>query len=84
MGIKLPWVRPDGPLTERGLLFTNTADGIVWRSNFNVQDWKPALAAAGLIPTPEPGKPYASARQHTLRHLYASAFPWTRARASRP
>jgi integrase len=77
VAIKLPWIRPDGPLTERRLIFTNTADGIVWRSNFNVQEWKPALAAAGLIPTPEPGKPYASARQHgmhALRHFYASVL----------
>lgn len=77
VAIKLPWMRPDGPLTERRLIFTNTADGIVWRSNFNVQEWKPALAAAGLIPTPEPGKPYASARQHgmhALRHFYASVL----------
>lgn len=77
VAIKLPWMRPDGPLTERRLIFTNTADGIVWRSNFNVQEWKPALATAGLIPTPEPGKPYASARHHgmhALRHFYASVL----------
>ncbi|MGW0333299.1 tyrosine-type recombinase/integrase [Streptomyces sp. NPDC003011] len=77
LGIKLPWMRPDGPLVERRLIFTNTADGIVWRSNFNIHEWKPALAAAGLIPTPEPGEPYASARQHgmhALRHFYASVL----------
>jgi hypothetical protein len=86
VAIKLPWMRPDGPLAERQLIFTNTADGIVWRSNFNIQEWKPALAAAGLIPKPAPGKPYASARQHgmhALRHFYASVL-LTRARASRP
>jgi hypothetical protein len=66
VAIKLPWARPDGPLTERRLIFTNTGNGIVWRSNFNIQEWKPAPAAAGLIPTPEPGKPYASARQHGM------------------
>ncbi|MEG8281045.1 tyrosine-type recombinase/integrase [Streptomyces sp. AHA2] len=77
VAIKLPWGRPDGPLTERRLIFTNTVGGIVWRSNFNVHEWKRALAAAGLIPTPEPGKPYASARQHgmhALRHFYASVL----------
>jgi integrase len=77
VGIKLPWARPDGPLTERRLIFTNTVGGIVWRSNFNFHEWKRALAAAGLIPTPEPGKPYASARQHgmhALRHFYASVL----------
>lgn len=77
VSIKLPWMRPDGPLAERQLLFSNTAGGIVWRSNFNVQEWKPALAAAGLIPTPDLGKPYASARHHgmhALRHFYASVL----------
>jgi integrase len=77
VAIKLPWGRPDGPLTERRLIFTNTVGGIVWRSNFNVHEWKRSLAAAGLIPTPEPGKPYASARQHgmhALRHFYASVL----------
>ncbi|MFG3267012.1 tyrosine-type recombinase/integrase [Streptomyces bobili] len=77
VGIKLPWGRPDGPLTERRLIFTNTVGGIVWRSNFNFHEWKRALAAAGLIPTPEAGKPYASARQHgmhALRHFYASVL----------
>lgn len=77
VGIKLPWGRPDGPLTERRLIFTNTVGGIVWRSNFNVHEWKRALAAAGLLPTPEAGKPYASARQHgmhALRHFYASVL----------
>ncbi|GGS01712.1 hypothetical protein GCM10010269_45770 [Streptomyces humidus] len=77
VGIKLPWGRPDGPLTERRLIFTNTVGGIVWRSNFNFYEWKRALAAAGLIPTPEAGKPYASARQHgmhALRHFYASVL----------
>jgi integrase len=77
VGIKLPWGRPDGPLTERRLIFTNTVGGIVWRSNFNFHEWKRALAAAGLIPTPESGKPHASARRHgmhALRHFYASVL----------
>lgn len=75
--IELPWQRPDGPVTTRRLLFTNSAGGIVWRSNFNTQVWKPTLAAAGLIPTPKPGQPYASAREHgmhALRHFYASVL----------
>ncbi|MFC8094131.1 tyrosine-type recombinase/integrase [Streptomyces sp. NPDC057301] len=37
VAIKLPWIRPDGPLTERRLIFTNTGEGIVWRSNFNIK-----------------------------------------------
>ncbi|QIY57824.1 tyrosine-type recombinase/integrase [Streptomyces sp. RPA4-5] len=71
------WLSDGWPRTARPLLFTNSARGIVWRSNFNVQDWKPAPAAAGLIPTPQPGQPYASAREHgmhALRHFYASVL----------
>ncbi|MDX3803784.1 site-specific integrase [Streptomyces sp. AK04-3B] len=77
VSFKLPWGRPDGPLTERRLIFTNTVGGLVWRSNFNVYEWKRALAAAGLIPTPEPGQRHASARHHgmhALRHFYASVL----------
>ncbi|NEW73918.1 tyrosine-type recombinase/integrase [Streptomyces rhizosphaericus] len=75
VAVTLPWRTPDGPLVTVRLLFTNRAGGVVWRSNFNIQEWKPALAAAGVIPMPEPGEPYASAREHgmhALRHLYAS------------
>ncbi|TJZ99142.1 integrase [Actinacidiphila oryziradicis] len=39
--------------------------------------WKPALAAACIIPKPEPGERYASAREygmHALRHFYASVL----------
>ncbi|MFJ9447249.1 tyrosine-type recombinase/integrase [Kitasatospora sp. NPDC101235] len=75
--VTLPWKTPDGPKVTFRLLFSNTADGLVWRSNFNLQEWKPAIAAAGLIPTPRPGEPYASAREHgmhALRHFYASVL----------
>ncbi|GGO47955.1 hypothetical protein GCM10012287_21810 [Streptomyces daqingensis] len=75
--IELPWRAPDGPLVRRDLIFTNSAGGIVWRSNFNALEWKRALAAAGLIPTPEEGQRHASARQHgmhALRHFYASVL----------
>ncbi|MFI6617574.1 tyrosine-type recombinase/integrase [Streptomyces sp. NPDC050528] len=75
--ITLPWRKPDGPMVSARLLFTNTANGIVWRSNFNVQEWKRALAAAGLISEAEKGGKYASAREHgmhALRHFYASAL----------
>ncbi|MGW3183864.1 tyrosine-type recombinase/integrase [Kitasatospora sp. NPDC001119] len=75
--VTLPWKTPDGPKVTYRLLFTNTADGLVWRSNFNLQEWKPAIAAAGLIPTPRRGEAYASAREHgmhALRHFYASVL----------
>ncbi|MFF3553464.1 tyrosine-type recombinase/integrase [Streptomyces tsukubensis] len=72
--VTLPWRKPDGPKVSARLLFTNTASGVVWRSNFNIQEWKSALAAAGLIPEAKDGK-YESAREHgmhALRHFYAS------------
>ncbi|MEU2798700.1 site-specific integrase [Streptomyces sp. NPDC007117] len=74
--VTLPWRKPDGPKATARLLFTNTANGVVWRSNFNIQEWKPALALAGLIPGPQDGK-YESAREHgmhALRHFYASVL----------
>ncbi|MFJ9807111.1 tyrosine-type recombinase/integrase [Streptomyces sp. NPDC101158] len=77
VAVTLPWRTPDGPLVTVRLLFTNTAGGVVWRSNFNIQEWKPALAAAGVIPVPEKGQPYASAREHgmhALRHFLASVL----------
>ncbi|MFJ7197946.1 MULTISPECIES: tyrosine-type recombinase/integrase [unclassified Streptomyces] len=46
-------------------------------SYFNDFMWKPALAVAGLIPEPEEGERYASAREHgmhALRHFYASVL----------
>ncbi|MFB6944740.1 tyrosine-type recombinase/integrase [Streptomyces sp. NPDC060286] len=74
--VTLPWRKPDGPKVTARLLFTNTANGVVWRSNFNIQEWKPALALAGLIPGARDGK-YDSAREHgmhALRHFYASVL----------
>jgi integrase len=75
--ITLPWRKPDGPKVSARLLFTNTASGLVWRSNFNIQEWKPALAAAGLIPEAGNDGKYESAREHgmhALRHFYASVL----------
>ncbi|MER5867641.1 tyrosine-type recombinase/integrase [Kitasatospora sp. NPDC002040] len=75
--VTLPMRTPDGPKVTFRLLFSNSAGGPVWRSNFNIQDWKPALAAAGLIPVPKAGQPHASAREHgmhALRHFYASVL----------
>ncbi|MCI3244588.1 tyrosine-type recombinase/integrase [Streptomyces spinosisporus] len=75
--ITLPWRKPDGPKVSARLLFTNTASGLVWRSNFNIQEWKPALAAAGLIAEADEDGKYESAREHgmhALRHFYASVL----------
>ncbi|MFF4976322.1 tyrosine-type recombinase/integrase [Streptomyces sp. NPDC001083] len=74
---ELPWRKPDGPKVSVRLLFTNTAGGVVWRSNFNTQEWKPALAVAGLIAEAGADGRYESAREHgmhALRHFYASVL----------
>ncbi|MFE0249879.1 tyrosine-type recombinase/integrase [Streptomyces sp. NPDC059010] len=75
--VTLPWRKPDGPKVSARLLFTNTASWVVWRSNFNIQEWKPALAAAGLIAEPGEDGKHVSAREHgmhALRHFYASVL----------
>ncbi|MGH4027855.1 site-specific integrase [Actinomycetota bacterium Odt1-20B] len=76
--VTLPWLRPDGPLVTKELLFVRPdGDGAVRRTDFNTRFWKPALVAAGVIPEPEPGKRHQAARQHgmhALRHFYASVL----------
>ena len=75
--ITLPWKTANGPLVTRQLLFTGPLGGIVWRSSFNPDAWKPALAAAGVIPARVKGAEYAAAREHgmhALRHFYASVL----------
>jgi integrase len=76
--ITLPWDVPEGKKVSARLIFTAEQGGMVWRSNFNGKEWKPALAVAGLIPpeADENGK-YDSAREHgmhALRHFYASVL----------
>ncbi|MFJ5213364.1 tyrosine-type recombinase/integrase [Streptomyces sp. NPDC088354] len=59
------------------LIFTAEQGGMVWRSNFNGKEWKPALAVAGLIPEADQNGKCDSAREHgmhALRHFYASAL----------
>ncbi|GEJ99318.1 site-specific integrase [Streptomyces sp. 1-11] len=75
--ITLPWDVPEGPKVSARLIFTAEQGGMVWRSNFNGKEWKPALAAAGLIPEADGDGKYESAREHgmhALRHFYASAL----------
>ncbi|KUN70198.1 integrase [Streptomyces canus] len=73
----LPWRTPDGsPVTKR-LIFSGVEGRHVRVSNFNEHQWKPALAAAGVIPKRKPGERYASAPEdgmHALRHFYASVL----------
>ncbi|MEV5954847.1 site-specific integrase [Streptomyces sp. NPDC051987] len=75
--ITLPWDVPEGPKVSARLIFTAEQGGMVWRSNFNGKEWKPALAVAGLIPEADRNGKYDSAREHgmhALRHFYASAL----------
>ncbi|NXY94534.1 site-specific integrase [Streptomyces sp. BR123] len=77
VAITLPWKTAAGPAVTRRLIFTGPQGGHVWRSSLNPDVWKPALAAAGVIPEPEDGDDYASAREHgmhALRHFYASVL----------
>lgn len=75
--ITLPWKVADGPPVTRRLVFFGPRGGHVWRTSLNEEAWKPALAAAGVIPTPERGQPYPESRangMHALRHFYASVL----------
>lgn len=75
--ITLPWDVPEGPKVSARLIFTAEQGGMVWRSNFNGKEWKPALAVAGLIASADDDGKYESAREHgmhALRHFYASAL----------
>ncbi|MFD3494330.1 tyrosine-type recombinase/integrase [Streptomyces sp. NPDC058690] len=78
VSVTLPWLKPDGPPLTRSLVFTGPRGNHVYRSNFNISPWKPALATAGLITKPEEkGQPLPSAREHgmhALRHFYASVL----------
>lgn len=100
--VTLPWKDPRPPETDREakerapqtfeLIVTGTRGGAVRRDSFNDREWKPALAAAGVIPPPvqvRQGKSqravwkYAEAREegfHALRHTAASV--WLDARES--
>ncbi|MEV8326553.1 tyrosine-type recombinase/integrase [Kitasatospora sp. NPDC056731] len=73
--ITLPWMKVGGPPLTKRLIFTSLSGSIVWRGMLNEDHWKPALATAGVIPTPGKGESYASAREHgmhALRHFFAS------------
>ncbi|MDT9693326.1 site-specific integrase [Streptomyces sp. P9(2023)] len=76
--ITLPWMTQRGPLVTHRLVFTAPLGNHVWRNMFNTDHWKPALAAAGVIPDREEGEQtYAAAREHgmhALRHFYASVL----------
>ncbi|CAL9453931.1 Tyrosine recombinase XerC [Streptomyces sp. enrichment culture] len=75
--ITLPWKTASGPLVTKRLVFTAPMGGHIWRNTLNEDAWKPALAAAGVIPTPGRGESYEASREdgmHALRHFYASVL----------
>ncbi|KUL26603.1 tyrosine-type recombinase/integrase [Streptomyces regalis] len=75
--VTLPWKVPDGKPTAVQLVFTATDGGVVDANAFTARVWKPALAAAGVIPPRKKGKQYAAAPEdgmHALRHHYASVL----------
>lgn len=72
--ITLPWMHIDGAPLTRHLIFTGPGGGQVWRGPLNEDHWKPALAAAGIIPRAK-SRQHEAAREHgmhALRHFYAS------------
>ncbi|PBC79037.1 site-specific recombinase XerC [Streptomyces sp. TLI_235] len=74
--ITLPWMRVGGPPVTRRLIFTGPNGGHVWRGALNEDHWKPALAAAGVIPAAR-SRQHVGAREHgmhALRHFYASVL----------
>ncbi|MDG4753446.1 tyrosine-type recombinase/integrase [Micromonospora sp. WMMD718] len=49
------------------LIFTTTRRGAIKRATFDGKSWRPAVEAAGIVPTRATG-------MHALRHFYASAL----------
>ncbi|MET8623559.1 tyrosine-type recombinase/integrase [Kitasatospora sp. NPDC004669] len=75
--ITLPWGTLSGPPVTRKVVFMGTTQDFVRPSHFDDHLWKPALAAAGIIPEAGKGERYKSAREHgmhALRHFYASVL----------
>ncbi|MGN9917511.1 tyrosine-type recombinase/integrase [Micromonospora palomenae] len=68
LSITLPW---EDPFSEERLtvplIFTTTRRGAIKRATFDDKSWRPAVKAAGIVPTRSTG-------MHALRHYYASAL----------
>ncbi|MFJ4790739.1 tyrosine-type recombinase/integrase [Streptomyces sp. NPDC088794] len=77
--VELPWGGPE-PDREREkfpLILTTTFGNAIRANIFNVDVWKPALAAAGVIPMRKRGERWKASRKdgfHVLRHTYASVI----------
>jgi integrase len=76
--VTLPWETSAGEPVTFSLVFTDGRGKAVNRNIFNRDAWKPALAAAGVIPPRQPGKRNWPAAPddgtHALRHTAASAW----------
>jgi integrase len=77
----LPWERPDGRLRTHNIMFRWTDGGHMKPRAYSETTWKPAIAAAGVIPKPTKDdrkrKKYITTRRegtHQLRHHYASVM----------
>ncbi|WP_328533686.1 tyrosine-type recombinase/integrase [Micromonospora zamorensis] len=68
LSITLPWEDPfsDERVTVP-LIFTTTQRGAIKRATFDGKSWRPAVEAAGIVPTRATG-------MHALPHFYASAL----------
>ncbi|WP_327265145.1 tyrosine-type recombinase/integrase [Streptomyces sp. NBC_01232] len=77
--VELPWGGPEPDREKQSFpLVLMTTYGNAIRANiFNDEAWKPALAAAGVIPVREKGARWKASRKdgfHVLRHTYASVL----------
>lgn len=73
--VTLPWEEPDGEPRTFRLIITRPDRQAVDRNGFNRDNWKPALAFAGIIPQRVPGGQWAAAPDdgcHRLRHTAVS------------
>ncbi|WP_269458390.1 tyrosine-type recombinase/integrase [Micromonospora coriariae] len=68
MEITLPWEDPTADERRTvALVLTTTRNAAIRRSTFDERAWRPAVTAAGMVPTRATG-------MHALRHFYASAL----------
>ncbi|MGW7099296.1 tyrosine-type recombinase/integrase [Streptomyces sp. NPDC054883] len=77
--VELPWGGPEPDREKQSfpLVLTTTYGNAIRANIFNDEAWKPALAAAGVIPVREKGARWKASRKdgfHVLRHTYASVL----------
>ncbi|MFE4206710.1 tyrosine-type recombinase/integrase [Streptomyces goshikiensis] len=77
--VELPWGGPEPDREKQSfpLILTTTYGNAIRANIFNDEAWKPALAAAGVIPVREKGARWKASRKdgfHVLRHTYASVL----------